>query len=120
VEGNDSKSPTQQVEAAREAFEQEFERFSRFTGSAAVSGVVLVEGENDLRALRELRTRHLGRKSSLAACKKLIGRVEPDARASFGQLVQRIELEISDSLDRRVLATGIPSRYFANGSKTFS
>jgi len=29
------QEPTQQVEAARKAFEQEFERFARFTGSSA-------------------------------------------------------------------------------------
>ena len=41
--------------------------------------------------LAELRTRHLGKKSALAAAKKLIGRVAPEERAAFGQLVQATE-----------------------------
>jgi phenylalanyl-tRNA synthetase alpha chain len=99
VEGNDPQNPTQQVEAARKAFEQEFERFSRFIENLGVVSVNLTEAENELRALRDLRTRHLGRKSALNACKKLIGQVEPDTRAAFGQLVQGTETIIVEALD---------------------
>ena len=69
-------SPQGQVEAARKAFEQEFERFARFTGeSADLSGLALDQAVIEERALAELRTRHLGKKSELAGVKKLIGRV---------------------------------------------
>jgi phenylalanyl-tRNA synthetase alpha chain len=42
----------------------------------------------------------LGRKSTLAACKKLIGKVDAEARAAFGQHVQRTESLIAESLDQ--------------------
>ena len=89
-------NPLQAVETAREAFEREFERFARFTGASA--DVSLKEAEAEQRALGELRTKHLGKKSAIAAAKKLIGKVAPEERASFGQLVQQTEAKISDSL----------------------
>src|ERR1051325_8306667 len=87
-------SPEHQVEAARKAFEQEFERFARFTAGDLEAAVT------EERALAELRTRHLGKKSALAATKKLIGRVAPDQRAAFGQLVQATEASLVQSLDQ--------------------
>src|SRR5690242_14830740 len=86
-------SPEQQVAAARKAFEQEFERFARFTRADLEAAVA------DERALAELRTRYLGKKSLLAATKKLIGRVAPEQRAAFGQLVQSTDASLSQSLD---------------------
>jgi phenylalanyl-tRNA synthetase alpha chain len=59
----------------------------------------LSSAEDELRALTELRTRHTGKKSAIAACKKLIGRVKPDERAAFGQLVQQTEGKIGTALD---------------------
>ena len=94
-------APEGQVEAASKAFEQEFERFARFTGdSAALTGLDLETAVAEERALAELRTRHLGKKSALAAAKKLIGRVSPDERAAFGQLVQAKEAALVQSLDQ--------------------
>ncbi len=86
------QSPAQQVDAASKAFEQEFERFARFTGeSPGFAGLELDAAVAEDRALAELRTRHLGKKSELAAAKKLIGRVPAEERAAFGQLVQSTE-----------------------------
>ena len=94
------QSPQAQVESASEAFEQEFERFSRFTGDPSTySALDLETAIGEERALADLRTRHLGKKSALAATKKLIGRVEPDQRAAFGQLVQSIEAKLLEQLD---------------------
>ena len=85
-------SPQGQVEAASKAFEQEFERFARFTGDpSALTGIDLETAISEERALADLRTRHLGKKSALAATKKLIGHVAPEERAAFGQLVQSAE-----------------------------
>src|SRR5689334_523828 len=85
-------SPERQVEAAGKAFEQEFGRFARFTGpSPDFTGLDLDAALAEERALAEVRTRHLGKKSELAATKKLIGRVAPEERAAFGQLVQSTE-----------------------------
>jgi phenylalanyl-tRNA synthetase alpha chain len=97
--GEKDLEPSQQVEAASKAFEQEFERFVRFTGDTAVTGISLEEASAEERALAELRTRHLGKKSALAATKKLIGRVSPEQRSSFGQLVQSTESQLVGRLD---------------------
>ena len=94
------QSPYQQVQAARKAFEQEFERFARFIDdSAFLAGLDLENSLAEQRALTELRTRHLGKKSALAATKKLIGRVAAEDRAAFGQLVQSTEAALVQSLD---------------------
>src|SRR5947209_10117240 len=92
-------SPEEQVTAAREAFEQEFERFSRFRGGVDKTGATLKEAETLQRELNDLRARQTGKKSALASVKKLIGRVAPEARASFGQRVQQLESEISGLID---------------------
>lgn len=95
------EDPKVQVEAARKAFEQEFERFARFTGDSPLpAGLTLPEAEADQRALADLRSKHLGKKSALAASKKMIGRVAADERASFGQLVQQRESRISASIEQ--------------------
>ena len=93
--------PERQVEAAGKAFEQEFERFARFTGdSPDLAGLDLDSALAEERALAEVRTRHLGKKSELAATKKLIGRVEADERAAFGQLVQSTEASFVRSIEQ--------------------
>ncbi len=91
------RNPNQEVEAAREAFEREFERFARFTGSGV--DISLNDANTEQRALAELRTKHLGKKSAIAGAKKLIGKVAPEERASFGQLVQQTEGSIAQRID---------------------
>lgn len=99
TDSEQGQQPHKQVEAASKAFEQEFERFARFTAdSEALNRLTLEEAMAEERALVELRTRHLGKKSSFAAAKKLIGKVASDQRAAFGQLVQAAELTVSDSI----------------------
>jgi phenylalanyl-tRNA synthetase alpha chain len=101
AEGQSQQDPGVQVEAARKAFEQEFERFARFAGGAtSAAGLSLDQAESEQRAVSELRTRHLGKKSALAACKKLIGGVAPEERASFGQLVQNTEAGIVQKIEQ--------------------
>ncbi|HKP36247.1 MAG TPA: phenylalanine--tRNA ligase subunit alpha [Pyrinomonadaceae bacterium] len=100
-----AKDPAQQVVGVREAFEREFERFARFTGGTAPSrSLALAELEAEQRSLAELRTRHVGKKSAIAAAKKLIGRVSAEERASFGQLVQQTETSITESIEHAELA----------------
>ncbi|MCA1576847.1 MAG: phenylalanine--tRNA ligase subunit alpha [Acidobacteria bacterium] len=91
--------PAQQVEAAGKAFEQEFERFARFGDAAQLAGLDLDAALAEQRALSELRTRHLGKKSALAAAKKLVGRVAAEERPAFGQLVKEIEDKVVLELD---------------------
>jgi phenylalanyl-tRNA synthetase alpha chain len=101
AEDHTEQLPAQQVEAAGKAFEQDFERFARFTLDLNVlSSLSLEEALAEERALSELRTRHLGKKSALAAAKKVIGRVAPEERAAFGQLVQSLEAELVQAIDR--------------------
>src|ERR687893_2877994 len=96
-----TESPEYQVNAASKAFEQEFERFARFTGDpSSLTGLDLETAVAEERALAELRTRHLGKKSALAATKKLIGRVAPEKRAAFGQLVQSTEAALVESIEK--------------------
>jgi phenylalanyl-tRNA synthetase alpha chain len=107
-EGEKGEDPKLQAEAARKAFEQEFERFARFRLDSELSvqdsGDVSIEtklreAESSLRELGEVRSRHTGKKSALAAVKKMIGRVAPEERAGFGQLVQQIEAGIVSRID---------------------
>src|SRR5216110_4115565 len=99
-----ANDPVQQVEAAREAFEREFERFARFTGAGGAQASSLKDAEAELRELAELRVRHSGKKSAIAAAKKLIGGVPAEQRAAFGQLVQQTEARILESIDATELA----------------
>ncbi|HZG50817.1 MAG TPA: phenylalanine--tRNA ligase subunit alpha [Pyrinomonadaceae bacterium] len=89
-----------QIEAVREAFEQEFGRFARFRGEdASARDLTFAEAETTLRELAELRTRHTGKKSALANLKKLIGRVAAEERAAVGQQIQQLETEIASALE---------------------
>jgi phenylalanyl-tRNA synthetase alpha chain len=93
------EDPPAQVESARDAFEQEFERFAALTAEPA--GLKAPDDpEVLLRDVGEFRTKHLGKKSALAASKKLIGKVSPEERAAFGQLVQQIESDIVEKIER--------------------
>jgi len=81
---------TTQVEAAGDEFERDF---------ASLGEVQLVDAdpskaEELLRILGELKVRHTGKKSAIAAAKKLIGKVASEKRADFGQLVQTVENKI--------------------------
>jgi phenylalanyl-tRNA synthetase alpha chain len=104
TEGQSQDDPKLQVEIARKAFEDDFERFASLTLhselDSTLSGFVLDHWEAEQRALAELRTRHLGKKSALAASKKMIGRVAPEERAAFGQLVQQNEVEITGRIEQ--------------------
>ena len=98
-QGDQNLLPEEQAEAARKAFEHEFERFARFRSSVSAETLTLNDAETLRRDLADLRTRHTGKKSGLASVKKLIGRVAPENRAAFGQRVQLIEVEIVSALD---------------------
>ncbi len=105
-EGDRNVDPKQQAEAARKAFEQEFERFARFRRDSELSDhetvsvdAKLKDAESSLRDLGEVRSQHTGKKSALASVKKMIGRVASEDRAAFGQMVQQIEVEIVREID---------------------
>ncbi len=85
------------AEAARKAFEQEFERFARFRANHDC--LTLGEAQTLRRELSDQRTRHTGKKSELAAIMKMVGRVPVEERKVFGQQVQAIEAGIKQSID---------------------
>jgi len=95
-------NPTEQVELAHKAFEQEFERFVRLTDYEVVqnASLTLDEALAEQRALAEVRTRHLGKKSALSAARKLIGKVPADERPAFGQVVQQYEASITTLIEQ--------------------
>jgi phenylalanyl-tRNA synthetase alpha chain len=84
----------QQVEAVRSAFESEFSALRDID----VDGLSLADAEGRLRELGELKIRHTGKRSPIAGTMKLIGRLSPEERGPFGQLVQSIEREIVESI----------------------
>jgi len=83
------------VEAVRASFVAEFASFA----DLGLDGASLADVESMLRELGEVKIRHTGKKSEIAATMKLIGRVAPDERSAFGQLVQSVEKEIAASID---------------------
>jgi phenylalanyl-tRNA synthetase alpha chain len=83
------------VETIKKAFEQEFERFA----DLSVESIAGRDAEALLRDLNDLKTRHTGKKSAIAGAMKLIGKVAPEERGNFGQLVQAIEKEIVSKID---------------------
>ena len=98
--------PQAQVESIIKAFEQDFGRFASFGVATGLAALDLEEAVGEQRAVAELRTRYLGKKSALAAAKKLIGRVPPEERSGFGQLVQATEGKLETMLDQVELSLG--------------
>jgi phenylalanyl-tRNA synthetase alpha chain len=98
-EGTSHDDPKLKAEAAREAFEREFERFRSFRGDVGQQALTLAEAETLRRELGELRARHTGRKSELAASLKMIGRVAAEERKSFGQFIQQMEAAIGQAIE---------------------
>src|SRR5215208_4260841 len=95
------QSPQAQIDSIHKAFEQDFERFALFDDPSTLG---LEQALAEQQALVELRTCHLGKKSALAAAKKLIGRVAPEERAGFGQRVQATEEKFDTLLQEAELS----------------
>lgn len=85
----------EKVEAVRTAFVEQFAPFADLD----LSGTSLADVESLQRQLGELKIRHTGKRSEIAATMKLIGRVAPEERGAFGQMVQAVEKEITSSID---------------------
>lgn len=95
------QTPQTQVESITKAFEQDFGRFASFSDDPSTLSTLGLEAAlGEQRAVAELRTRYLGKKSELAAAKKLIGRVAPEERAGFGQSVQATQDKLETMLDQ--------------------
>lgn len=92
------------VEAIKVAFETEFAQFDKISPET----ISLEDAERVLKEVSDLKIRHTGKKSPIAGAMKLIGRVPPEDRGSFGQFVQSVEREIAASIDS--LEKGLISR----------
>jgi phenylalanyl-tRNA synthetase alpha chain len=86
----------QQIEGIREAFKAKFERFANLRSTT--SDLKLATAQSLSRELAEFKIKHTGKKSEIAEAKKLIGKVGPEERGLFGQLVQSVEREIVDAI----------------------
>ena len=99
TESQTNLSPEEQVETINKAFDKDIERFVVFSDPSAL--IIDFEGAiTEKRALAEVRTQYLGKKSAVAASKKRIGHVPVENRAHFGQLVQSAEDKINTMLDQ--------------------
>ncbi len=83
------------VEAAREAFDRDFEKFIDLNPN----GSSVADLEAKLREVGEIKVLHTGKKSALAESKKLIGKVAAEQRGEFGQFVQTIERSILERIE---------------------
>src|SRR6476619_5441109 len=83
------------IEAVRTAFVDEFKPFAELS----VAGLSLDSAEQSLHDLNALKVRHTGKKSPIAGTMKLIGKVAPEERSAFGQMVQSVEKEIVASIE---------------------
>lgn len=83
------------IKAIRTSFVSDFERFANLH----LDGISLTGAEAMLRELSEFKIKHTGKKSAIADAKKLIGKVAPEERGNFGQLVQSVEKEIVSSIE---------------------
>ncbi|HRH44092.1 MAG TPA: phenylalanine--tRNA ligase subunit alpha [Pyrinomonadaceae bacterium] len=83
----------QLIEANRQAFNQDFGRFSNLHLQS------LAEAESLQKELNELRIKYTGKKSDISGLKRLIGQVQPEQRADLGKLIQNLETEVSQKLD---------------------
>ncbi len=96
----------QQIENIRESFVSDLGAFPRDLSTSS-----LADAEHLQRLLAELKTKHTGKKSPLAEVKKLIGKVAPDERAAFAQLVQSVEHEITSAIsDNEAALNDVVSR----------
>lgn len=92
----------EKVEEVRTAFLSEFGRFRDLDLSTAS----LASADELSRELAELKVRHTGKRSAIAGTMKLIGRVAPEERSAFGQLVQSVEKDIVSMIETAESALG--------------
>ncbi|MEO6588535.1 MAG: hypothetical protein ABIP06_04325, partial [Pyrinomonadaceae bacterium] len=85
------------VEQINEKFTKDFESFANLKNK--INSLSLSVAENLQREIAEFKTKHTGKKSEIANAKKLIGRVAPEERGSFGQFVQTVEKKIVTAIE---------------------
>ncbi|QYO65545.1 phenylalanine--tRNA ligase subunit alpha [Leptolyngbya sp. 7M] len=84
-----------QLDDIRASFFDEFGHLA----DVSVDGIRLEDAERLLKLANELKIKHTGKKSPIAAAKKLIGKVAPENRSEFGKLTQQLESEILAAIE---------------------
>src|SRR5688572_12883180 len=107
AEGQIQEDPKLQVEEARKEFNHEFERFVRFGDSAVVRNLTFEDARAILAELDNLSIRHTGKKSKLAALRKLIGRIPKEDRPAFALQVQTLESDLQKELQQPKYVLGL-------------
>src|SRR5687768_13327931 len=90
------KEAIEQVDLARKAFEQEFERFDILR--SANGDLTLAQAEILSKDLAETRIKHTGKKSQISGLNRLIGQAAPEERASVGKLIQTLSAQVNQSI----------------------
>ena len=103
-----------QVEQIGEKFLKEFEPFVDLRNK--INSLSLSVAENLQREISEFKTKHTGKKSEIANAKKLIGRVAPEERGAFGQLVQSVEKKIVSKIEEA--ENNLNELYFRSQNRT--
>lgn len=85
-----------ELELIREAFAADIDQL--MDGHADIGSISPETAASMARELNGLKTRHTGKKSALAEAKKLIGKLPEEDRSAFGQMVQTIERELSETI----------------------
>jgi phenylalanyl-tRNA synthetase alpha chain len=107
LETDNQPGPELTLDAIRSAFEQDIARFTNLESRTTIA----LEAEKELRELKDLGTKYLGRKSGLARLRKTIGGKDPKSRREFAMELQKTEKDISRRIgDEEGLRTAIVSR----------
>ena len=86
-----------QLDSLEKRFDTELEPFSPDRLHSSITS--LGDAENQLQALNGVRIRFTGKKSELAALKKMIGRYPVEQRRESGQKIQQVERRFINTLD---------------------
>lgn len=103
-----------QIDSVWDEFEWEFRTYKPYRSFDSYGTLTFEHAEILLREVLQLQLKHTGKKSQLAAAKKLIGKVAPEQRAEIGQIVQTYGNEIERQLWEAIYSL----KNFIENSKT--
>jgi phenylalanyl-tRNA synthetase alpha chain len=106
-ETDNHPGPEMTVDKIRNGFEQDIARFTNLESRTTI----VLEAEQELRDLKNLRIKYLGKKSELASLWKTIGRMDPKSRREFAMKLQTTEKDINHRIgDQEAVRSEIISR----------
>ncbi|MBX7060483.1 MAG: phenylalanine--tRNA ligase subunit alpha [Pyrinomonadaceae bacterium] len=82
------------IQAVKDKFDAEIGHFA----DVSVDGILLPDAIEQLALVNRLKIRYTGKKSELAALMKMVGAQSPEDRAEFGQAIQAVDKEITETL----------------------